>query len=402
MAPRLPSAGWFEPAGGSDRSERLGDVPRGLRHAAVGGRVEERALRVPDDQIPREDDAAGRHRARAFEAVGQTEDRRRARPEQPVDRDVMPSEAVGELDDRAQVARETKPAVALGELPSAQCQSRGRLARAAGRDTAVEQPPHQGHLESKSPRRARRMRSGTVGVALGTEGGDGHGLRGGRDLNLRAAAERTAVSTLNRADRQGRIKELTGSAKISSRVPRSADYRVPMRRVVQTIVVSQRPALPGTGLATAPCGATISAVQRKEFLMESSTPAHVLVVAHRTAATHGLADAVRRRAAAGPGALHAARPAHARTACTGSWIPRTPTTAEAREILDRALPMLSAAAGSPVDGLIGDPAPLTAIEDAINRRPLRRDHHLDAAEARLALAAARPAEQGRGGLGTPA
>jgi len=34
--------------------------------------------------------------------------------------------------------------------------------------------------------------------------------------------------------------------------------------------------------------------------MEASTVAHGLVVAHRTAATHGLADAVRCRAAAGP------------------------------------------------------------------------------------------------------
>jgi hypothetical protein len=42
---------------------------------------------------------------------------------------------------------------------------------------------------------------------------------------------------------------------------------------------------------------------------------------------------------------------------------------EARAILERALPLLSAAAGAPVAGLIGDPAPLTAIEDAINSQP---------------------------------
>jgi len=103
--------------------------------------------------------------------------------------------------------------------------------------------------------------------------------------------------------------------------------------------------------------------------MESVTTAHVLVVAHRTAATQGLADAVRRRAAAGPAQFTLV-------------VPRTPhglhrlmdpedtDEAEAREILERALPVLSAAAGAPVDGVIGDPVPLTAIEDAVNSRPV--------------------------------
>ena len=46
--------------------------------------------------------------------------------------------------------------------------------------------------------------------------------------------------------------------------------------------------------------------------------------------------------------------------------PEDQDDAEAREILERALPLLSAAAGTAVDGLIGDPTPLTAIEDAVN------------------------------------
>jgi hypothetical protein len=99
--------------------------------------------------------------------------------------------------------------------------------------------------------------------------------------------------------------------------------------------------------------------------MESSTPARVLVVAHRTAATPGLADAVRSRAAAGPAQFTL-------------LVPRTPhglhrlmdpeeaDVGEAREVLDRALPILSAAAGSPVEGRVGDPVALTAIEDAVN------------------------------------
>jgi hypothetical protein len=100
--------------------------------------------------------------------------------------------------------------------------------------------------------------------------------------------------------------------------------------------------------------------------MESSTPAHVLVVAHRTAATTGLRDAVGHRAAAGPArfTLLVPRTAHGLHRIMD---PEDQDDSEAREILTRALPLLSEAAGSPVDGLIGDPAPLTAIEDTINR-----------------------------------
>jgi len=101
--------------------------------------------------------------------------------------------------------------------------------------------------------------------------------------------------------------------------------------------------------------------------MESSTPARVLVVAHRTAATSGLADAVRSRAAAGPArfTLLVPRTAHGLHRLMD---PEDTDETEARDVLDRALPVLSAAAGSPVDGLIGDPTPLTAIEDAVNNQ----------------------------------
>jgi len=46
--------------------------------------------------------------------------------------------------------------------------------------------------------------------------------------------------------------------------------------------------------------------------------------------------------------------------------PEDADAAEAREIRDRALPLLPAAAQAPVDGIPGDPVSLTAIEDAIN------------------------------------
>jgi hypothetical protein len=100
--------------------------------------------------------------------------------------------------------------------------------------------------------------------------------------------------------------------------------------------------------------------------MESSTPASVLVVAHRTAATTGLREAVSARASAGPArfTLLVPRTAHGLHRIMD---PEDQDDSEARAILDHALPLLSAAAGSPVEGVIGDPAPLTAIEDATNR-----------------------------------
>lgn len=102
--------------------------------------------------------------------------------------------------------------------------------------------------------------------------------------------------------------------------------------------------------------------------MESSNPARILVVAHRTAATAGLGDAVRRRASEGPArfTLLVPRTAHGLHRLMD---PEDTDEAEARMILDRALPLLSDAAGSTVDGMIGDPTPLTAIEDALNREP---------------------------------
>jgi hypothetical protein len=100
--------------------------------------------------------------------------------------------------------------------------------------------------------------------------------------------------------------------------------------------------------------------------MESSQPARVLVVAHRTAATPVLADAVRRRAAASPATftLLVPRTAHGLHRLTD---PEEADEREAREVLDLALPLLSAAAGGAVGGMVGDPSPLTAIEDAVNR-----------------------------------
>jgi hypothetical protein len=102
--------------------------------------------------------------------------------------------------------------------------------------------------------------------------------------------------------------------------------------------------------------------------MESSTStSRVLIVAHKTAATQPLLDAVRERAGRG--------------SCTFTLLvpntthglhkvvdPEDQTASEARAVLDLALPLLEAAASAPVDGLLGDPDPVAAVHDAINLR----------------------------------
>ena len=94
-------------------------------------------------------------------------------------------------------------------------------------------------------------------------------------------------------------------------------------------------------------------------------PAHILVVAHQTAATQGLLDAVRERAARSPASFHLVVPRLAR-GMHRVVDPQDAGDDEAHRALDQALPKLSEAAGSPVTGDIGDSEPLMAIHDAIN------------------------------------
>jgi hypothetical protein len=96
-----------------------------------------------------------------------------------------------------------------------------------------------------------------------------------------------------------------------------------------------------------------------------SEPVHVLVVAHQTAATPGLLDAVRERAARGPAKFHLVVPqqAHGMHKVVD---PQDAGVSEAQRVLDTALPKLSEAAGHEVTGSIGDAEPLMAIQDAIN------------------------------------
>jgi hypothetical protein len=102
--------------------------------------------------------------------------------------------------------------------------------------------------------------------------------------------------------------------------------------------------------------------------MESSkAPARVLVVAHKTAATQPLLDAVHERASHGAATftLLVPNPAHGLHRVVD---PEDQGTGEAQQVLDRALPLLSGAAGSTVEGMIGTTNPHMAVEDAVNLR----------------------------------
>ena len=94
-------------------------------------------------------------------------------------------------------------------------------------------------------------------------------------------------------------------------------------------------------------------------------PAHVLVVAHQTAATEALLDAVRERARRGQASFHLVVPRqpHGMHKLVD---PQDAGDDEAKGVLDAALPKLSEAAGSEVTGSLGDPEPLMAIQDAVN------------------------------------
>lgn len=99
--------------------------------------------------------------------------------------------------------------------------------------------------------------------------------------------------------------------------------------------------------------------------MESSTPTRVLVIAHKTAATQPLLDAVRERAQRDPCTftLLVPNPAHGLHKVVD---PEDQGASQAGGVLEQALPLLSEAAGTPVAGIIGDADPLAAVHDAIN------------------------------------
>jgi len=101
--------------------------------------------------------------------------------------------------------------------------------------------------------------------------------------------------------------------------------------------------------------------------MEASTPTRVLVVANRTAATPALLEAVRERAGRGPCSFALLVP-HTASGLHRLVDPEDQGQSEAEETLELALPLLEQAAGGPVEGFVGDPEPLAAIQDALNTR----------------------------------
>lgn len=97
----------------------------------------------------------------------------------------------------------------------------------------------------------------------------------------------------------------------------------------------------------------------------ATTPTRVLVVAHKTAATRALAEAVAARAAAGRCSITLLVPA----AASGlHWAvdPEDQCCAKAEAVIAEAVPLLEAATGSSVDAIVGSHDPLAAVEDALN------------------------------------
>jgi hypothetical protein len=91
--------------------------------------------------------------------------------------------------------------------------------------------------------------------------------------------------------------------------------------------------------------------------------ASVLVVANRTAGSDELLEALRERAARGPASFHLVVPATARGV---SWVADMHAGGDAADHdLEGALERLRAA-GLEIDGQIGDPDPVAAVQDAAN------------------------------------
>jgi hypothetical protein len=99
--------------------------------------------------------------------------------------------------------------------------------------------------------------------------------------------------------------------------------------------------------------------------MEPSSPTRVLVVAHKTAATQSLLEAVRDRATRGPCVFTLLVP-NTTHGLHKVVDPEDQGAGEAQAILNQALPALSAAADTDVQGILGDADPLAAVQDAIN------------------------------------
>lgn len=99
--------------------------------------------------------------------------------------------------------------------------------------------------------------------------------------------------------------------------------------------------------------------------MRATSPSRVLIVAHQTADSPDLVEAVVRRADEGACTFTLLVPAQPRG-------PRRVTDPdhlgirEAEDRLELAIPLLSEAAGESIIGVVGTPEPLAAVQDALN------------------------------------
>jgi hypothetical protein len=94
--------------------------------------------------------------------------------------------------------------------------------------------------------------------------------------------------------------------------------------------------------------------------MSASTPRRILVVANRTAATPKLLDTVRSKTAEGTTAVTLLVPAFPTVF--------DPEALESRHTIELAIPLLEEATGTTVEGIVGDPDPFTAVQQALEER----------------------------------
>jgi hypothetical protein len=91
--------------------------------------------------------------------------------------------------------------------------------------------------------------------------------------------------------------------------------------------------------------------------VSGTSEASVLIVAHRTAATPWLLDAVRERAGRGP--------------CRFTLlVPRDywePESEKAAAVIELAVPLLERASGAPVDAITGTVDPFAAVQNAVEK-----------------------------------
>jgi len=99
--------------------------------------------------------------------------------------------------------------------------------------------------------------------------------------------------------------------------------------------------------------------------MRAPSPSRVLIVAHQTADSPELAQAVARRVNDGACTFTLLVPARAH-GLHGVPDPERHGISEAEERLEVAIPLLSEAAGEAILGVVGGHEPLAAVQDALN------------------------------------